>query len=191
MNVQKTFKKVQRELMELGIFHGLLDEVKLCVSRLPAWVATASGWFYDCGVSRLAGLIGWQEGVIYLACDTAHRRDKLQIVRHEFAHAWAWSNPRFLQKKWFRDAFKRSYFGKPWCSNLQWYIRKKDFKKSKYWCTHASAYATYSPAEDFAETFEVFMRHRNNLDRFRPRTGFYKKLKAVETAVKTQRKELK
>jgi hypothetical protein len=187
----KSLKKVQRELIALGIFHGLLDEIELCVSRIPSWAATASGWFYDCGVGKLAKFMGYREDVIYLAQDTVYRADKLQIIRHEFAHAWAWRNPQFLQKKWFRATFKRSYFGKPWASRIPWYVRKKAFRSGKYWSTHASAYATYSPAEDFAETFEVFMRHKNNLDRFRARPGFYRKLKAVETAIKNQKKELK
>jgi hypothetical protein len=190
VNSQQTFKKVQRELMDLGIFHGLLDEIKLCVSRIPSWAFAGSGWFYDRGVGKLAKLVGLKEGMIYLARDTEQRPDKLQIIRHEFAHAWAWRNPRFLQKKWFIATFKRSYFGKPWRSRWRWYVSEEDFRKGEHWSTHASAYATYSPAEDFAETFEVFMRHKNNLDRFRSRTSFYRKLKAVETAVKNQKKEL-
>jgi len=187
----KSLKKVQQELEALGIFHGLLDKIELCVTRIPSWAVAASGWFHDRGVGKFARLMGCRENVIYLAQDTEYRADRLQIIRHEFAHAWAWRNPQFLQKKWFRAAFKRSYFGKPWCSRRRWYVSEETFRSGKYWSTHASAYATYSPAEDFAETFEAFMRHKNNLDRFRTRPGFYRKLKAVEAAVKNQKKELK
>jgi hypothetical protein len=185
MTAKKAFKKAQNELKELGIFHGLLDTVELRVTRIPAWVISARGWFYDVGVGTLPSLLGWREGVIYLPYNMEWQRDLLPVIRHEFAHSWAWSNPSFLKRDWFRKTFGRSYFGAKWPK-----LKLRCFEASKYWLSHASAYATTSPAEDFAETFETYMRWRNTLDRFSGRPAFYRKLRAVETAVKTQRKEL-
>ena len=53
-----------------------------------------------------------------------------------------------------------------------------------------SDYATTLSREDFAETFMTYLKYRNSLERFKSRTGVYRKLLAVERAVKTARREL-
>lgn len=185
MTAKQAFKGVQRELREIGIFHGVLDTIELRVTRVPSWVIAARGWFFDCGVGMLPRFLGWREGVIYLPSNMEYQRDLPQVIRHEFAHAWAWKNPQFFRKPWFRQTFGRAYSGDKWPT-----IKFRCFEASKYFGTHASAYATTSPSEDFAETFETWMQWRRTLHRFTSRPGLYRKLRAVETAVKNQRKEI-
>jgi len=53
-----------------------------------------------------------------------------------------------------------------------------------------SEYASTLFCEDVAETFMFYLRYRNNLDKFKARSGVYKKLKAIQRAVAQARKEL-
>jgi hypothetical protein len=46
-----------------------------------------------------------------------------------------------------------------------------------------SVYASKLAKEDFAETFMIYLRYRNSLERFDNRPGIMKKLKAVESAI--------
>jgi hypothetical protein len=50
--------------------------------------------------------------------------------------------------------------------------------------------ALSGPKEDFAETFEIFVKHRRSLDRFKARPRFLAKLLAVEKAAKGKTKDL-
>jgi hypothetical protein len=44
---------------------------------------------------------------------------------------------------------------------------------------HVTEYAAVSPAEDFAETFMTYVRHRGRVVRYRSRRGVYRKLRFV------------
>jgi hypothetical protein len=181
-NAARAFARVRGELVELGIFKlGFLDGVKLKILCLNRWCLLARGFFYDSGVPWSHKLLGMRAGVIYLSSDMPRDPALLSVIRHEFAHAWAWENKKFMSRPWFKEAF-----GTPYFSN------KKHQNKVKY-CplTYASKYATTSSAEDFAETFENYLKYRRSLVRFKHRPGFYKKLKAVKAAVRQQAAQLK
>lgn len=180
-----TFQRVRRELSQLGLL-PMMEEVKLKISCWSRHTLQARGFVYDEGVPTLMYLLGFRGGVIYLSNDMPDCPTLLSVIRHEFAHVWAWANPRFLKRPWFRKAFKGSYFSSKRRSG-----RIKFFELSRFYLTHSSAYAVTSPAEDFAETFELYMKYRNSLDRFHTRPGLYRKLKAVKRAIKEQAKELK
>jgi hypothetical protein len=180
---KKTFYKVRRELGELGIL-PLMQDVKLHISVWSRYVLGARGFVYDEGVPPMMRILGFRGGIIYIANDMTNDKTLLSVIRHEFAHIWAWANPRFLKRPWFREAFGDSYFSSRRSGKVKY------FELSKFYLTHGSAYALTNPAEDFAETFELYLKHKNNLERFRHRPGLYKKLKAVKRAIREQGEKL-
>lgn len=204
-NIERAFNHVRNELCELGLLDDgiYLDQIDLVVSPLPRILAGgAMGFVFDGqfppparllprlvvnGGMRLARMVGFAEGTIYIPAYMEKQTTKLRgVIRHEFAHAWAWLDGKFIRGSWFREAFGRPYF-----SRMPHKPEPEDFRRSPYYATHPTAYGVTHPCEDFAETFEIFVRDRHNLDRHKPRPGFYRKLKAVEKAVRTKADGLK
>lgn len=132
-----------------------LVEVDVFWCPIPQLPPDALGFFiHDAGpVSRL---LGYEPGHIYIPQwvltqtfwqDRGSLRD---ILRHEYGHALAHYYPKLIQRSAdFRKAFGESYNGK----------RRAPFEDGEV----VSDYATESPAEDFAETFMVFLRLRGKL----------------------------
>jgi hypothetical protein len=189
-NIQRAFNKVREDLWELGLLADgrYLDRVDLVISPLPIFLAGGAGGFvFDQGVPLLSRLVGFGEGTIYIPRAMEKRPQLLRgVIRHEFAHAWAWLDKRFIRGAWFRAAFGRPYFSEHATPE-----EVDDFKASPHFATHASDYALTRPREDFAETFELFIKHRKSLAKFRSRPGLFRKLQAVEAAVKRKNRELK
>jgi hypothetical protein len=50
----------------------------------------------------------------------------------------------------------------------------------------ATPYAVVSAAEDFADTFMLYLRKHDSLDTYAARPGVYRKVLAVDAAVKEQ-----
>ena len=72
------------------------------------------------------------------------------VLRHEWAHAFADRRPGLVRTRRFRDTF-----GGPYQST-----------KAAGGCDpseHLTAYAATSPCEDFAETFHFYLRHKGRL----------------------------
>jgi hypothetical protein len=171
------FHVVRCELAELGLLDEgrYLDRIDCVRTPLPSLGDTA-GYVYDEGVSWLERALWFRGGVIYVPFNApvAPRvpggtlRD---ILRHEFAHAWAWLDRPFVRRPWFRETFGAPYHG-------DWSIQP-DFDPDAF----ASNYACTLPKEDFAETFMLLLRHRRSLDRFAARRGLYRKLRRLERAV--------
>jgi len=184
MTIKTAFNRVRRELREVGLLDGLLDDIELRVSHVPSWLMLARGWFFDGSPTLLLRLIGWREGIIYLPKNLEGCKDLTSVIRHEFAHAWAWKNPDFFEKPWFQKIFGRYYGG------TKRRLPVRHFEASRWYGTHISLYATTHPSEDWAETFETWMRWRKSLWRFADRPVLYRKLETIETAVKTQKKKL-
>jgi hypothetical protein len=95
----------------------------------------------------------------------------LDTIRHEYAHAWAWLDHRFIRGAWFRETFGATYHG-----NRR---EPPDFDPARF----VSEYACTAPREDFAETFMTLLRYRRSLDRFRHRRGLHQKLLGVRRAI--------
>lgn len=211
--VNKAFNKVRNELSEVGLLaHEIyLDQIDLKVEMLP------SKQRLGCVVekSNLFGqAIGFTEGVIYLPRNrpqTAYMPGQTltDIIRHEFGHAWHWLEPEFFEREWFSKAFQAEYDDhnfKPlemWMENffrnrklrsdlnkLKSVQAQKTFIRKHLLKDFVSEYAATHPREDFAETFMFYLRYRNSLERFRQQPEVYRKLKSVEKAVRTARKEI-
>ncbi len=212
--VDRAFNQVRGELCEVGLLaDGIyLDQIELAVAILPSLVGEA-GYVYE-ELGWLDGMLGYKEGVIYLPRDlprTAYVPGETltDVIRHEYGHAWHWLEPEFFEREWFRKAFGAEYDDPLPTPLVEWQEkchRSRMFQlglgrlKSDAACEaylrkcllndFASEYAATQAREDFADTFLFYLRNRKSLHRFRNRTGFYRKLRAVERAVKTARKEL-
>ena len=196
--VNTAFNRVRNELCELGLLDDgvYLDEIELIIHWIPG--VGEAGFVFDSGVPWIGKVVGYEEGVIYLPWNTSHEMyvpggTLVDTIRHEFAHAWAWLDREFIDRRWFKQAFGRSYdsqwnFGK---SLWRLFLKQPDeFKQSPYYREFVSEYAMFSPYEDFAETFMMCLRYRGSLDRFRSRPGVYQKVTAVHEAIGVAASEL-
>ncbi|MDP3275432.1 MAG: putative zinc-binding metallopeptidase [Deltaproteobacteria bacterium] len=175
--IERVFNRVREELWEVGLLEDgkYLDLIGCDRNWLPSFDGTAAE-FYDEGVSRLDDWLGFEEGMIYLRPNARFGKKPgetlLDTMRHEFGHAWAWRDPAFFERRWFRACFGAAY-DEVWCETPA-------FDRTEY----ISVYATKMPKEDFAETFMTFLRCRNTLHRFDRRPGVRAKLAVVEQAIK-------
>lgn len=171
----RSFNIVRNELCELGLLdNGIyLDQIECEISQLPAF--TVYGYVIE-ELPFLAKLVGYSEGVIYLPFNRLNDCSIVDIIRHEFAHAWHWLDSDYFEEGWFVKAFGATY---------------DDGKELEYdYDEHVTYYAATNTCEDFAETFMTLLHYRNNLKKFKDRKGVYRKLKAVEKAVKKKSKML-
>jgi hypothetical protein len=212
--INRSYNKVRGELYEVGLLADgeYLDSIELEVALLPNLGEV--GYVFERVPFHLR-LLGWREGVIYLPGDVpalhAHMPGGCLIdtIRHEYAHAWHWMEPDFFERPWYEKAFSIAYDDVENIPLRAWFERKernREFRKSIKACrteTQAanhltrelrndfvSEYAATLSREDFAETFMLYLKHRNNLNKFSSRKGVCRKLLAVEQAVKTARREL-
>ena len=128
-------------LETLGFWHKRLDDVEVY------WVAAS----WDC--------YGWYQGDIYIPALTgaqlsdliAGRHTRLtDILRHEWAHAFADKWPHLMKCKRFVAAFAGHY--------------ESEQPLMAYDSTHhLTQYAATTPCEDFAETFHFYLRHKGRL----------------------------
>ncbi len=177
--LSRAFNVVRDELREVGLLDDgvYLDQIELVRSPLPSiWTM---GYCFHNGVTWLR-LVGYQPGTIYIPINAPVERSSgytlADVIRHEFGHAWAWLDRKRIDGPWFKRAFGERYGfpdGVP--------APEEDF---------VSEYAMTRPAEDFADTFMTYLRHRRNLSRFKNQPGLYRKLRAIEVLVRDTRKHI-
>ena len=198
--IDSAFSKVRNELCELGLLADgkYLDVIECMVSIIPS--LGEAGYVFDEGVPWYANFFGYgyEEGVIYLPSNTPHELyvpggTLADTIRHEFAHAWYWLDPEFINQSWFKLTFERAYvdqweFGHATYRLLNSY--PEEWQKSHYYNEYVSPYAISAPYEDFAETFMTCLRYKNSLDRFKSRPGVYKKVVAVRKAIDKRAQQL-
>lgn len=211
--VNKAFNKVRDELCEVGLLadDNYLDQIELKVKVLPSY--GEAGFVFE-KTSFVSRLVGYEEGVIYLPSDLPHEAyipggTLTDTIRHEFGHAWHWLEPEFFEREWFSKAFQFEYDHAEPTPLVLWQDKfarsrklqgefdklRSDRTRERFLRKHllsdfVSEYAATRPCEDFAETFMIYLRYRNSLNRFRSRPGVYRKLRTVQKAVRTARKEL-
>lgn len=196
--IDQAWHQVRRELYAVGLLaEGVyLDEIHLSVAPLPS--LGEAGYVFDSGLSLWPRLLGYEEGVIYLPSGSKYHAyvpggTLVDTIRHEYAHAWAWLDRRFINRPWFARAFDRRYDDE-WSFGAKAYAlfhdHPEEFRASGYYGDFVSAYAMSAPCEDFAETFMMYLRYRRSLERFRGRPGVVRKLRAVVAAVEQMRRHL-
>ena len=204
-DVDRAYNQVRRELAEVGLLADgvYLDHIEVCVSRYPS--RGEAGYVFESIGSW--GRLGFRPGVIYLPSDMPQvprvpGATLVDTIRHEFGHAWYYTDPKFFRDEWFARTFGAPYtncnprpltawsrqilanrrfkaaLGRCRNENGRWRVRESHFKRD-----FISDYASTCACEDFAETFMYFLKYRNSLNRFDSRTVVAKKLHSVERAV--------
>ncbi len=211
--IEKAYNQVRSELAEVGLLaDGLyLDCIELCVSDYPC--TDELGYlFEDVGPY---GRLGFKPGVIYLPTDLSYHSKRaghsvLDTIRHEYAHAWSYVDPRFMRDEWFTTAFGASYSNenpkpfKAWkrrVRNMSSYRRsmdrcRTDSGRLRVWNSYyrqefISDYSNTCACEDFAETFMFYLKYRDSLDRFEDRPNVMRKLRLVERAIQRASRQLR
>lgn len=201
---EMAYNRARQDLCDLGLLgDGIyLDEIELYVTQLrESWPGFgAHGWVYDRGSSFWGRILGFQEGTIYLATQSARSElgpgySLTDVVRHEFAHAWYWLDPKFVAGPWFKRAFGAPYdsdpddFGaKVWTAFDE---HPQEFKRIGYYNSYATPYAMYSSFEDFAETFAWLLKNHRSIHRLKSRPGLLKKVQAIQKAIGRKAKALR
>lgn len=204
--VEAAWHKVRLELEEVGLLYdagdegdGYLDQIELEISALASF--GSAGFVFDSGLNAIGKIAGFTEGTIYLMADVPQvayspGNTLTDVIRHEYAHAWYWLEPDFVDGSWFQKAFGASYLDEDspleaWLaeSGIVFEPASKRFK-TEFRKQFVSDYAATLYCEDFAETFMFYLRNRNSFHRFKNRPDVYRKLKAVESAVRRAKKEL-
>lgn len=143
---------VQAELGRAGLWNegSRLLQVDVIWCRWPQYVAHDALGFFTHGTWPLAKLFGYKTGHIYIPSYVfgVWERSLRNLIRHEYGHAVAHYYPQLIQRSgWFADAFGDCYSrGYPL---PEWQRHPRNF---------VSKYAATEPAEDFAETFRLFLR---------------------------------
>ncbi len=205
VDVDRAYNQVRRELAEVGLLADgvYLDHIELCVSRYPS--RGEAGYIFE-SIGDW-GRLGFRPGVIYLPSDMPQQprvpgATLVDTIRHEFAHAWYYTDPKFFREGWFARTFGTPYTNcnpRPLSSWSRQILADRRYKVAVERCRtdtgrrrvreqffrqdFISAYASTCACEDFAETFMYFLKYRNSLDRFDKRTMVAKKIESVERAV--------
>lgn len=217
--VSRCYNKVRGELEEVGLLYdpvdenddGYLEQIELNVALLPSM--GEAGYVFE-RLPWIGAIVGFREGVIYLPADLPRNAyvpggTLTDVIRHEYAHCWHWLEPEFFETGWFAKTFGGRYEEDGY-SPLDLWSNDRTMDRAFVAQTKAcrnerelsallrrsfsndfvSEYAATHFCEDFAETFMTFLRYRKCLDKFKGRTGVFRKLKAVEKAVAKARLEL-
>lgn len=138
--------KVVAEMESLGLWHKRLDDIDVYLVPVS----------FDC--------YGWfqPEGHIYIPAVNAvslfdliagHHTRLTDVLRHEWAHAFADRRPRLVSGRRFRHVFGAGYES----TDPVWEYHPD---------LHLTEYAASMPCEDFAETFHYYLRHKGRLPRW-------------------------
>lgn len=112
--VNLAYNKVRQDLCDVGLLaDGVgLDEIEMFVAVLPSM--GEAGYVFDDGLPWWASLSGFKPGAIYLPSDLPFVTyvpggTMIDVIRHEYAHAWRWLSPDFFDQEWFVKTFGSTY----------------------------------------------------------------------------------
>lgn len=166
--------KVWRELEGLGFICPRLEKCQVCLGVIH----TAYGyqWFGDRSDGRACGDIVLPS-VSTSQWKTYFRGKKketvVDILRHEYGHAFADVNRRRIETKRFEKAFG-------WPHDVA-YDGGVEYDPEN----HITEYAAESSGEDFAEIFWKFLKHKGKLPRHHHTKPIIRKWKFVESLRKS------
>lgn len=144
----------QNDLYRLGLWYdgAPLSEVEIYLCPLPR--LQVRGLFYH-GENAWSKLAGYYEGKMYIPrISLAHlgntQYDSLRdVIRHEYAHAFAHHYPKLIFKTEFSKVFGGSYY----------YEKPSKMRPDAF----VSEYAKTIPMEDFAETFMTYLKRKGKM----------------------------
>ncbi len=168
--LNRAWTQVWRELETHGFACPRLDS---CQVNLGV-ISTAYGyqWFGDRPGGRASGDIVLPSVSLSHWKDYFQGRDKVSLVdilRHEFGHAYADVNRRRIETKCFEKAF-----GFP--HDVE-YAEGFEYDPEH----HVTQHAAVSTGEDFAEVFWKFLKHKGKLPRQHHTSPIIKKWEFVES----------
>lgn len=168
--LNNAWTKVWRELESLGFTCPRLAKCKVCLGVIH----TAYGyqWFGDRTDGRICGdiilpkvsLSQWLAYVRRLKKESA-----LDILRHEYGHAYADVNRRRIESKRFEKAFG-------WPHSVEY---EGGFEYDPEY--HITEYGAESTGEDFAEVFWKFLKHKGKLPKHHHTKPIIKKWQFVNS----------
>lgn len=142
-DLNRANRQVTGEMENLGLWSNRLDAVTV-------WLVPLSfdcyGWFLPEGDIYVPSVNGAQLADFFLG----HHTRLTDVLRHEWAHAFADRRPKLIDTKRFRSVFGAAYDSPD---------RVHDYDPDQ----HLTPYAATNPCEDFAETFHFFLRHKGRL----------------------------
>lgn len=206
--IERTSQKVSSELLDAGLFADGTYLDSFSVELMPVFCGGQGVYVHDeiLGYVRKPHRI--KEGVIYIPSDLIDdtqyfKGALLNSIRNAYGYAWGILDPEFFAEPWFVEGFGLTYFEldpiprKLWRDGLSTNVsyqqqleqcRSKRERRCLEQRQFRNDFATDTAArhvqEDFAETFTTYLRFRNSLERFKPRTGVWRKLMVVKDAVK-------
>ena len=150
---------VTRELMA----HGFYDHCMRAVDThlVPFGFAHGWQWYGSTGDISIPRVSLSRLSEIWTGCYTSLR----DVLRHEFAHAIADTHRGLFRSSCFSEAFGVAHH---W--DFEWEFDPEH---------HVSAYAATAPAEDFAETFMLYLRHGGMLPARHATTAIKRKWKFI------------
>jgi hypothetical protein len=165
----------QNDLHRVGLWHegAPLTEVEIYMCRLPR--LQVRGLFYH-GENAWSKLAGYYEGKMYIPrISLAHlantQDDSLRdVIRHEYAHAFAHYYPQLIFKTEFSKVFGGSYN----------YEKPSKMHPDAY----ASEYAKTIPMEDFAETFMIYLKRKGKMPKLYTHKKLIAKWRFVDKVIK-------
>jgi hypothetical protein len=168
--LNRAWTQVWRELETHGFACPRLDSCQVYLGV----ISTAYGyqWFGDRPGGRASGDIVLPSVSLSHWKDYFQGRDKVSLVdilRHEYGHAYADVNRRRIETKRFEKAF-----GFP--HDVE-YAEGFEYDPEH----HVTQYAAVSTGEDFAEVFWKFLKHKGKLPRQHHTSPIIKKWEFVES----------
>jgi hypothetical protein len=145
---------VQNELYANGLWYegSPLTEIEIYFCSIPR--IFLKGFFMH-ETSKWDSFMGYKDGKLYIPklslahLDNSKYSSIRDVVRHEYAHAFAHQYFVLIQKKAFEIAFGGDYNS----------AYKKEMPADAYFTKYAMEY----PREDFAETFMLYLKWKGKL----------------------------
>lgn len=134
---------VTRELLTHGFYDRHVHAVD--THLVPFGIAHGWQWYGSTGDINIPCVSLSRLCEIWQSCYTSLR----DVLRHEFAHAIADTHRGLFRSAFFSDSFGAAH---DW--GFEWEYDPEH---------HVSEYAATAPAEDFAETFMIYIRHGGQL----------------------------
>lgn len=150
--VESAVLDVRGELAALGLWNGAsrLRSAEVFWCALPQLISPRALGFFTHAIWRWAAALGYAPGHIYIPSFVfgVGTRSLRNVVRHEYGHAVAHYYPALIQRsRRFTAIFGGRYARGTPAPGAS--VRSGDF---------ITPYAASEPAEDFCETFMVFVR---------------------------------
>lgn len=152
--VNQAWTRVWRELDQMGLTCRRLSTCQVYLSL--AHTAYGYQWFGDRKDGRLCGDIYLPSISLSRWGDYFQGRpatSSVDVLRHEYGHAYADVNRRRIETKRFEIAFGYPH---------EWW---KDATLEYDPYHHVTPYAATAPGEDFAEVFWLYLKHKGRLPR--------------------------